>query len=69
MSQEDLRMSKHLNEKVFEIRRRGLPEAEEDALVDPILDALDPLWWSMTRAEQKELDAWIKEKRARGEIP
>lgn len=37
---------------------------EMDAIEDPILDAMDPLWWDMTQEERDKLDARGAERRA-----
>jgi len=42
---------------------------EMDAIEDPILDDMDPLWWAMTHEERDKIDAEAAEKRAKGEVP
>ena len=69
MSQEAYDKYQELTLKVFEIRSRGLSEKETDALEDPILEEQDDLWWAMTEQEQDKMDAWLKEKRKKGELP
>ena len=60
-----------LQTKLYEARRleNERTVAEQDAIEDPILDAMDPLWWAMTHEERDKIDAEAAEKRAKGEVP
>ena len=55
-----------LQTKLYEARRleNERTVAEQDAIEDPILDAMDPLWWAMTQEERDKLDAQVAERLA-----
>ncbi len=60
-----------LSAKLHIIRKKHegkLSEDEIDAIEDPILDAMDPLWWDMTHEERDSIDAQVAERRAKGEM-
>ena len=72
MSQEAYDKYMVLEAQLMKVRRKHegrVSEEELDAMEDPILDSMDPLWWEMTREEQERLEKFLNERRARSEIP
>jgi len=56
-----------LTAKLLAVRKEHegkLSQEEFDAIEDPILDDMDPLWWDMTHEERDKIDAEAAERLA-----